>query len=150
MDNLFMSPNFSKVCLNQTGQRIMIHGVFRISRGITKYIHQDPVNQKDDVLRTKGTVRAAMLVGNAKCKNLVSVSFYDSKSVYFISNACEKIHWLKKNRKLQHKEKGAKVDAPFYRLNIVDEYHYGMCNVDQADQLRLQYRIHYWIRNRNW
>mgnify|MGYP003321282704 FL=1 len=25
-----------------------------------------------------------------------------------------------------------------------------MGNVDQADQLRLQYRIHYWIRNRKW
>ena len=25
-----------------------------------------------------------------------------------------------------------------------------MCNVDQADQLRLQYCIHYWIRNTKW
>ena len=49
----------------------------------------------------------------------------------------------KKNRKLWHKEKGMKVNAPFYRLNLVDEYNLGMGNVDQVDQLRLQYRIHY-------
>jgi len=56
----------------------------------------------------------------------------------------------KKNRKLLHKEKGKRVNAPFYRLNLVDEYNLGMGNVDQADQLRLQYRIHYWLRNRKW
>ena len=43
-----------------------------------------------------------------------------------------------------------KVNAPFFRLNIVDKYNNGMGNVDQADQLRLQYCIHYWIRNRKW
>ena len=36
-----------------------------------------------------------------------------------------------------------KVNAPFYRLNLIDEYNMGMGNVDQADQLRLQYRFHY-------
>ena len=85
------------------------------------------------MLKNKDTVRAAMLDGDSKCKNLIALSFYDSKPVYFISNACEKIHWIKKKRKLWHKEKGAKVDVPFYRLNIV-KYNYGMGNVDQADQ----------------
>ena len=42
------------------------------------------------------------------------------------------------------------MDVPYFRLNIVDEYNNGMGNVDQADQLRLQYRIHYWLRNRKW
>ena len=43
-----------------------------------------------------------------------------------------------------------KVNAPFFCLNIVDKYNNGMGNVDQADQLRLQYQIHYWIRNCKW
>ena len=34
--------------------------------------------------------------------------------------------------------KGGGVNAPFYCLNLVDEYNLGMGNVDQADQLRLQ------------
>ena len=82
-------------------------------------------------------MKASVLVGDSKCKCLVVLSFYDSKPVYFISNACEIIKWKKKNRKLWHKEKGKKVNAPFYRLNLVDEYNLGMGNVDQAGQLRL-------------
>ena len=128
----------------------MIRGVGRPSRWVPKCVYQEAVTQKDAILRAKGTVKAATLVGDSTCKNLVALSFYDSKPVYFISNACEKIQWVKKKRKLWHKGKGATVEAPFFRLNIVDEYNYGMGNVDQADQLRLQYRIHYWIRNRKW
>ena len=150
MDNLFISPKFAKICLNQSGRRIMIHGVCRENRGIPKSIIQQTVTRKEDILKNKGTVKVARLVGDMRCKNLIAVSFYDSKPVYLISNACEKIHWLEKRRKLWHKERGMKVDAPFFRLNIVDEYNNGMGNVDQADQLRLQYRIHYWIRNRKW
>ena len=30
-----------------------------------------------------------------------------------------------------------KVNAPFYRLNLVDEYNLGIRNFDQMDQLRL-------------
>ena len=45
---------------------------------------------------------------------------------------------------------GGGINAPFYRLNLVDEYNLVIGNVDQADQLRLQYRIHYWLRNCKW
>jgi len=41
-------------------------------------------------------VKAAVLVGDSACQGLVSLSFYDSKPVYFVSNACEKIYWKKK------------------------------------------------------
>ena len=63
---------------------------------------------------------------------------YDTKPVYLLSNACKNIQWTKKKRKLWNNEKGKKVDAPFYRLNLIDEYNMGMGNVDQAYQLRLQ------------
>ena len=66
------------------------------------------------------------------------MSFYNSKPVYFISDACMKVEWIKKNRKLWHKEKGKKFNAPFVRLIRVYEYNFGMGNVDQADQIRLQ------------
>ena len=58
--------------------------------------------------------------------------------------------WVEKKRRLWHKEKGKKVVVPFFRLNIVDEYNNGMGDVDQADQLRLQYRSQYWLRNQKW
>ena len=109
MDNLFISAKFAKICLLHTGRRVMIHGVCRQSRGIPKCIHQEVVTHKDDLLRAKGTVRAARLVGDSSCNGLVALSFYDSKPVYFISNACENIKWIMKKRKLWHKEKGKKL-----------------------------------------
>ncbi len=110
------------------------------------YCSGEGYNMKAEILRSKGAVEAAVLMNDSKCKGLIALSFYDSKPVYFISNACETIQWIKKSRKLYHKDKGEKVNVPFYRLNIVDDYNYGMGNVDKADQLWLQYRIHYCIR----
>ena len=78
------------------------------------------------------------------------MSFYDSKPVYFISNACKSVQWIKKARNLWHKEKGKKVEVPFYRLSTVDEYNFGMGDVYQADKLLLQYRIQYWLRTQKW
>ena len=46
--------------------------------------------------------------------------------------------------------RGGDVNAPFYHLNLVDDYNLGMVNVDQADQMRLKYHIHYSLRNCKW
>ena len=91
MDNLFMSPKFAKISKNDTGKDIMIHGVYRPSRGIPNCILQTTVTKKKELLKKRGTVKASVLVGDSKCKGLVALSFYDSKPVYFISNACENI-----------------------------------------------------------
>ena len=45
MDNLYISPKFANVMPNQSGRRVMIHGVFRPSRGIPKCIVQDTVTK---------------------------------------------------------------------------------------------------------
>ena len=47
MDNLYISPKFANVMLNQSGRRVIIHGVFRPSRGIKKCIVQDKVTKKN-------------------------------------------------------------------------------------------------------
>ena len=91
MDNLFMSPKFAKIAKNDTGEDIMIHGVCRPSRGIPNCILQTTVTKKKELLKNRGTVKASVLVGESKYKGLVALSFYDSKPVYFISNACENI-----------------------------------------------------------
>ena len=100
-----------------------------------------------ELLRHRGTLKATVLTGDPKCKYLVVVSLYDTKPVYLLSIIWENIQWIKKERKLWNNEKGKKVDAPFYRLNLIDEYNMGMRNVDQADQLCLQHRVHYRLRN---
>ena len=79
MDNLYISPKFANFMLNQSGRRAMIHGVCRPSRGIPKYIVQDTVTKKQDVLSSKGTAKCAILVRYPNCKDLIAISFYDSK-----------------------------------------------------------------------
>ena len=128
----------------------MIHGVCRPSSGIPKGIVQDKVTKKQYVLSSKGIVKCAILVRDPNCKDLSAMSFYESKPVHFIINACKSVQSIKKARNLWHQENGKNVEVPFYRLSIVDEYNFGMGDVDQADQLRLQYRIHYWIRTQKW
>ena len=113
MVNLYISPKFSDAMLNQSGRRFVIHGVCRPSRGIPKCIVQDTVTKKQDVLSSKVTVKCTILLRDPNCKYLVAMSFYDSKPVYFVSNACKSLQWIKKARKLWHQEKGKKVEVPF-------------------------------------
>ena len=100
-------------------------------------------DKKKYVLSSKGIVKCAILVRDPNCKDLFEIPFYNSKTVYFIINACKSVQWNKKARKLWHQEKGKNIEVLFYRLSIVDEYNFGMGDVDQADQLCLQYLFHY-------
>ena len=54
-------------------------------------------NKKQDILKWEGTVSVTVLANDSRCKDLVALSFYDSKSVYFVTKVCEKILWVKKN-----------------------------------------------------
>ena len=76
MDNLFISPKFAKVCMNDSGRRVMIHGVCRKSRGIPKCIIQQEVTRKEDLLQCKNTVKAAVLENDSKCKMLAIAPFH--------------------------------------------------------------------------
>ena len=57
-------------------------------------------DKKEDLLSKKGTVKCAVLVGYETYKNLVAMFFYDSKPVYFISNSCKNVQWVRKTRKV--------------------------------------------------
>ena len=65
----------------------MIHGVCRQSRGMPQCILQDKVTRKEYLLQSKGTVKAAVLKNDSKCKGLVAFLFYDSKPIYFVTNS---------------------------------------------------------------
>ena len=42
------------------------------------------------------------------------------------------------------------VDAPFYRVNVIDDKNHFMGNVDIADQLRGSYRFDHWMCKSKW
>ena len=114
MDNLFNSPKFAKCALKESGKAVMTHGVCRPSRGIPSCIIQEAVTRKIDLLRQRGTLKAAVLTGDSECKKLVAASIYDTKPIYLISSACEKVEWKKKECKLWHNDLGRKVNTSFY------------------------------------
>ena len=151
MDNLYNSAKLCRLCYFMD-QKVMVHGVTRPSlRGIPQIVKQEEVKRKGELEKVRHTVRAAVLRGDDVLKDLVSVSVYDTKPVYFLSNACEEITWTKKEKKVYDPQEKKTFQLPFYRLNLIDFYNHNMGNVDLADQLRNQYRYDsQWHRNRKW
>ena len=77
-------------------QKIMVHGVTRQSlRGIPPAIKQDELSKKKDLEKVRHTVKAAILKGDEVCKDLVSISVYDTKPVYFLTSVATEIKWMK-------------------------------------------------------
>ena len=88
----------------------MIYGVTRKSgRGIPKCILQEEVSTKEDLAKTRGTVKVAKLVGDDCIQGLVAVSLYDTKPVYIMTNAIEEVKWIKKDRELYDKSQNKKL-----------------------------------------
>ena len=120
MDNLYMSAKLCRLAY-ASPQKVMVHGVTRPSlRGIPPNIKQEEVSKKGELQKVRHTVKAAILKGDEVCKDLIAISIYDTKPVYFLTMACYFIKWIKKEKQV-YDEKAKKVfKMPFYRLNIID------------------------------
>ena len=78
------------------------------------------------------------------------MSLYDTNPVYLMSVACEEITWLKKDHKLFDKMQQKMVAAPFYLVNVIDDYNHFMGNVDITDQMRGSYCFDHWMLKMKW
>ena len=105
---------------------------------------------KKEQEKVRGTVCAAMLDGDPNCPSLLAVSVYDTKPVHFLSMAAEKICWETKTREVFNRETGKMGEMKFHRLNVNDDYNYGMGGADIADQIRGSYRFDHWARKFKW
>ena len=92
----------------------------------------------------RGTIKAAVLEGDPKCPDVIVLSFYDSKDVYFMSTSCTTMKWIEKELKNYDKEQQKMVSMKFYCHEIVNDYNYGINIVDRADQIRSSYRFDPW------
>ena len=150
MDNLYNSVKLSKKLWDMP-QKVMAHGVIRANgRGVPSCIKQAEVTKREALANVRNTLTAAKIVGAQDNTPIVCACIYDQKPVYVISNACLNVTWVEKKRKVYHPEDNSMVDCPFHRLNLIDFYNNNMGSVDMADQLRLQYRVDHWLRNRKW
>ena len=150
MDNLYISAKFAKFAMNHP-KRVLIAGVARKSgRGIPMSVLQEEVKNPNDAFKVRGTVKAAVLMGDKDCRDLVAISVYDTKPVHFISSICDSIKWIDKNRKVWNEAKQEFSNMNLLRLNVNNDYNNDMNAIDIADQLRNNYRFDHWLRNFKW
>ena len=150
MDNLYMSATFARNAI-QSKNKVKIHGVTRTdNRGIPKCILQTEMQNQKIADEIRNTVKVAVLNVDKTVKDLVAISFYDSKPVYFLSTVIPEVKWTKINKKIYSKNLNRKVVLPFLRPNFVDEYNQDMNSVDRADQLRTNYSVGRGLRQRKW
>ena len=129
----------------------MVFGVTKKSgRGIPACIIQQEETTKDKIEKARGTLKVAMFVGDKKIQGLVALSYYDTKPFYMLTNAAENVEFVTKKRKIFDKSTNTMKDAPFYRLNVINDYNNNMNNVDIADQLRGTYWFDRWMRKTKW
>ena len=125
-------------------KKVLIAGVARKDmRGIPACVLQDKVMSPKDLLAARGTGKAAVLMGNMECLNLVVTSVYGTKPVHFLSMSCGSIKWIVKTRDVYCVDMQKFETIRFLRLNINDDYTAGMGHVDVSDQLRNYYRMYH-------
>ena len=150
MDNLYNSCAFSRAAFNHP-RSILCHGVARKKgRGVPACVLQDEVKNLKQQRFVRGTVKAAVLVGDPGCPNLIASSVYDTKPVNYLSMVSEKVEWIEKTKPVFNVETNETEDLKFLRLNYINKYNKEMGGVDIADQLRGVYRIDRFVRNRKW
>ena len=148
MDNLFNSHKlFTALWIAMS----LAHGVVRTNgRGIAPSVVQTEEKHKAKAEALRGTTKAAKLVNDPQCPNLLAVSVYDTKPVNMLSSACEDVHWVLKRRQVWSDIHKAVKTIGYLRLNFIDDYNEKMNSTDIADQLRTVYRPDHWMRNRKW
>lgn len=94
MDNLYISASFARHTIKSKNE-VKIHGVTRIvDRGIPKCILQTEYQNIKIADENKNKINVVVLEGDSIVKDLVAISFDDSKSVYFLSTVMSKIKWI--------------------------------------------------------
>ena len=141
MDNLYNSAGFCRAAFHHKN-KVLCHVVTRRwSRGIPACVLQEEGKNRKDQLKVRGTVKAAILVGDSGCQNLIASSVYDTKPVNYLSMISDSIKWVVKEKKVFNVDTNQVEILKFLRLNQINAYNNGMGDVDLADQLRGVYRI---------
>ena len=142
MDNLYNSVKFGRVLLSMD-QKVMAYGVARVSgRGIPKCVLQMEVTKKSELENVPNTVKVAMLKGDSICKPLVCISLYNSKHVYILTTACSEVKWIRKKRKVWHKERKEYVWITFMRLNAINFHNNNMGTTNTEPRMMKDCREH--------
>lgn len=117
LDNLFMS---AKLCAGayKGKNQVQINGVVQKNgHGIPLCVMQEFQKNAKEADKVRGTIKAAVLEGDLACPNIVCMSYYDAKDVYFMSTAATEITWVEKERNVYNKEEQKVVKMKFLQPN---------------------------------
>ena len=103
--------------------------------GLPSCVQQEEKKTPNEICAVRGTVKAAVLEGDLDVPNLVAVSYYDQKPVYFLSTICESIQWVQCQKQVYCSETQQLETLKFLQLNVNNDYNHDMGGVDIADQL---------------
>mgnify|MGYP003340844425 CR=1 FL=1 len=130
---------------------VKIHGVTRREgKGIPDCVRQFEVKDESTLDSVRNTIKVAVLEGDELVEDLVAISYYDSKPVYFLSTVVPKVKWVTCGKQVFSKSIKEKVTKKFLRPNFVNAYNYDMNSVDRADHLRKNYALGQNLRQRKW
>ena len=150
MDNLYNSAKFCRGAYLHP-KKVLCHGVARKGgRGVPECVKQLEVTRRSEQLRVRGTVKAALLLGDDHVPCLVASSVYDTKPVHYLSMVSIRIEWIEVKKKAFNVDTNQWEEIKFLRMNFINNYNFTMGHVDVSDQLRGSYRIDLWVRNRKW
>ena len=123
-------------------KRVLVHGVARKGgRGIQACVKQEGIETREEQLKARGTVKAAVLSGDENCPNLIAASVYDTKSVHYLNMVSDVVRWVEKVSKNYNVDTDAMEKMKFLMMGFIDNYNKTMGDVDIADQLCGSYRF---------
>ena len=93
-------------------------------------LHQYEDSDEKNLDGQKNSIKVAVLEGDPFIKDLVVISYYDTKHVYFLSTVIEDMMWIVKSQEIYSKFLEKKVEKKFLGPNFVDTYNYNMNSLD--------------------
>mmetsp|Transcript_5063 Transcript_5063/g.5753 ORF Transcript_5063/g.5753 Transcript_5063/m.5753 type:complete len:141 (+) Transcript_5063:1612-2034(+) len=136
-----MSALFALRSLNLPNN-VKIHGGTRpLLKGIPLFVHQDKNVCEKRSEEAKGTSKVAKLVRDAKCKDILAISYYGSKPIYLLSTVVDEVKWDENQKRVYSKALNKLVNARFLCPNFINVYNSNMNSVNHADQLRQNYQM---------
>lgn len=114
----------------------LCHGVRRPNNiGISHEVIQNNVPDPRMVDKRPGQMKAAVLIDDDTCQNLLAAFVYDQKPVTILSSISESITWKVSTRKIYSHLASKDVDMQYLQLKIIDNYNNNVNSIDLADQM---------------
>ena len=80
------------------------------------------MKNEQEALAFKGTVKVTVSQNDPDIKDLVVISYYDSKPFYFLTTILKNVMWTTKERRVLNPVTSRMYTMKFLRPNFADEY----------------------------